>query len=365
MGDSIPKKLLDLSSGVIPRNDRSQANVKTRRRFCKYALGTAIGLAAGCRSGTEAKTVVRQTNDPKEGVVPVILDTDIGDDVDDTWALLMLLRMRQFDLKLAVGDFGNAIYRGRLLAKLLELTGRSDVPIGIGVDKADEPGGQSDWLGNYQLQDYPGTVHEDGVQAIIDTINGSPEPVTLLCIGPVPNIAEALRRDPSIADNARMVGMFGSIFSGYDGAPEPVAEWNVRIDPRSLQKVFAAPWDCSITPLDTCGLVRLSGSNYQEIHASDDPWLEALIDNYEVWLPGATYMDPSTDTSKISSTLFDTVAVYMAAELDLLEMQDVPLRVTDDGYTVVDEVNGRIVHCATGWKDLNAYESKLTQILLG
>jgi len=339
--------------------------VKTRRRVCQFVLATTIGLAAGCRPGTGITTVARQAGDKKEGVIPVILDTDIGDDIDDTWALLMLLRMPQLDLKLAVGDFGNALYRGRLLAKLLELTGRADVPVGLGVDKTDNPGGQSNWLGDYQLQDYPGTVHEDGVQAIIDTIRGSPEPVTLLCIGPVPNIAEALRRDPSIADNARMVGMFGSVFFGYDGAPEPVAEWNVRVDPRSLQKVFAAPWDCTITPLDTCGLVRLSGANYQQIHASDDPWMDALIENYEVWLPGATYMDPSTDTSKISSTLFDTVAVYMAAELDLLEMQDVPLRVTDDGYTVVDDVNGRIVHCATGWKDRPAFERKLTHILLG
>jgi len=310
-------------------------------------------------------TVPSQANNAKTSTIPVILDTDIGDDIDDTWALLMLLRMPQLDLKLAVGDYGNAIYRGRLLAKLLELTGRTDVPIGIGVDKTDDPGGQSDWLGNYQLEDYPGAVHTDGVQALIDTIKGSPEPVTLLCIGPVPNIAEALRRDPSIADNARFVGMFGSVFVGYGGAPDPVAEWNVRVDPQSLQEVFAAPWDCTITPLDTCGVVRLSGNNYREIYASDDPWLDALIQNYEVWLPGAPYMDPETDTSKVSSTLFDTVAVYLAAEQDLLEMRDVRLRVTDDGYTVVDEVDGRIVHCATGWKDLPAFERKLTDILIG
>ena len=90
------------------------------------------------------------------GSIPVILDTDIGDDIDDTWALLMLLRMPEFDMKLAVGDYGNAIYRARLLAKLLELTGRSVVPIGVGIDQVDKPGGQSDWHGDYRLQDYPG-----------------------------------------------------------------------------------------------------------------------------------------------------------------------------------------------------------------
>ncbi len=81
-------------------------------------------------------------------------------------------------------------YRCCLLAKLLELAGRTDVPIGVGVGQEDKPGLQSGWVGDYQLKDYPGVVHEDGVQAIIDTIHASPEPVTRL----VPNIAEALRR---------------------------------------------------------------------------------------------------------------------------------------------------------------------------
>ena len=76
-------------------------------------------------------------------------------------------------------------------------------------------------------------------------------------------------------------------------------------------------------------------------------------------------MDPDTDPSKISSTLFDTVAVYLAAEQGFVEMQDLPLRVTDDGYTVIDEVDGRIVHCATAWKDLPAFEKRLTDILIG
>jgi hypothetical protein len=61
---------------------------------------------------------------------------------------------------------------------------------------------------------------------------------------------------------------------------------------------------------------------------------------------------------------FDTVAVYLSAEQDLVEMQDLPLRVTDDGYTVIDEVDGRIVHCATAWKDLPAFEKRLIDILI-
>jgi len=296
---------------------------------------------------------------------PVIIDTDIGDDIDDTWALLMLLRTPGLDIKLAVGDYGNAVYRARLLAKLLELTGRADIPIGIGVGRADEPGNQGGWLGDYRLDDYAGIVHDDGVQAIVDTVLGSPDEVTLLCLGPVPNIAAALEREPRIAENAHIVGMYGSVYRGYAGEEGVAAEWNVRVDPASLQTVFAAPWEITITPLDTCGLVTLDGERYRRLYESDDPWLLALMENYAAWLPNAPYMDPATDPTRASSTLFDTVAVYLASQRDLVDIERLPLRVTDDGYTVIDTDNGRPVDCAVRWRDLDAFKDRLVETLLG
>lgn len=326
----------------------------SRRAFSKMALSLAL---SGCGAAT-------RENGSGTGI-PLILDSDIGDDIDDTWALLMLLRSPELDLKLVVSDYGNATYRCRLFAKLLELTGRTDIPIAMGLGHDDEPGRQSAWIGDYQLGDYPGRIHEDGVQTLIDTIKGSRQPVTLMCIGPVPNIAEALRRDPSIAENARFIGMHGSVRVGYGGAPEPSAEWNVKVDAQSLQQVFAAPWDCTITPLDTCGMVRLKDEKYRKIARSDDPWLRALLENYRVFLPLAPFIEPGTHPDKNSTTLFDTVAIYLAYDEDFVEMEDLPLRVTDDGYTVIDSEAGRNVHCAMGWKDLAAFEDALVDRLLG
>ena len=333
----------------------------TRRSFLKTSLAL---LAGGTLPLPVAGSVENRSLPGAQGPgIPVILDSDIGDDIDDTWALLMLLRSPQFDVKLVVSDFGNAIYRCRLFAKLLELTGCARIPIGVGLDPVDEPGRQSGWIGGYRLEDYPGTVYRDGVRALIDTIIQSPEPVTLLCIGPVPNIAEALRREPAIAENARFVGMHGSIYKGYDGAATPAAEWNVKSDAKALQQVFAAPWDCTITPLDTCGLVTLTGANYQRIHRSEDPWLKALIENYRIWLPLAPYIKPGTDPGRMSTTLFDTVAVHAAYSQDFMVMEDLPLRVTDDGYTVIDSQNGRPVRCATRWKNIRAFKDTLVDTL--
>jgi inosine-uridine nucleoside N-ribohydrolase len=323
-------------------------------RFFLIALSFMILMASvGCRT-TTLRPAAR---------VPVILDTDIGDDIDDSWALALLLKSPELDLKLAVGDYGKAHYRASLLAKFLQDAGRSDVPVGLGLDiDPHGDGRQAAWIKDYDLKSYPGPVLADGVQAIIDTIMQSPQPVTLVCIGPAPNIAAALRREPRIAQHARFVGMDGSVFLGYGGAKTPCAEYNVACDPKALQAVFAAPWDITITPLDTCGLVMLSGDNYRRVRDATDPNVSDLIASYRLWLAA----DPksSADTAnQHSSTLFDTVAVYLAMHQNLCVMKKLNLRVTDDGFTVIDP-NARMVKVATRWKDLDAYEHFLSNRLV-
>ncbi len=296
--------------------------------------------------------------------IPVILDTDIGDDIDDTWALGLLLKSRELDLKLVVGDRGAAQYRARLIARLLERAGRTNVPVGIGLDiEPHEDGRQAKWLADYDLKKYPGKVHADGVQALIDAIMKSPQPVTLICIGPVPNIAEALKREPRIAKKARFVGMHGSVRVGYGGDPKPAAEWNVKCNPKACQAVFTAPWDMTITPLDTCGLVTLTGEKYRRVRDSQDRIAADIIANYRVWVVANPKL-PKGMADTRSSTLFDTVAVYLAIRQDLCVMENLRLRVTDDGLTVIDP-RAKQINVATSWKDLGAFEDWIVERLAG
>lgn len=304
--------------------------------------------------------------------IPVILDTDIGGDIDDTWALAMLLKSPELDLRLVVTDTGDTRYRARVAAKLLEVAGRTDVPVGVGRFEGAWEGPQAPWVEDYALSDYPGDVVEDGVGALIDVIMGAPEPVTLVCIGPVPNIAAALEREPRIASRVvpsgaaavRFVGMHGSVRKGYGGSPEVAAEYNVKADPAACRAAFAAPWDVTITPLDTCGLVQLTGEKYRAVRDCDDPLTQAVIENYRIWAPHIDWM--TVDPEAHSSTLFDTVAVYLAFSEDLLVMEDLHLRVTDDGFTRPAEPaseTAQPLHCATAWKNLEAFEDLLVQRL--
>lgn len=293
--------------------------------------------------------------------IPVILDTDIGDDIDDTWALAMMLKSPELDVKLVLGDYGNPTYRAKILAKLLEVAERTDIPVGVGPGEERGEGNQAAWVSDYDLARYPGTVHDDGIGALIETIMDSPQQVTLVCIGPVPNIATALEREPRIVENARFVGMHGSVRRGYGGSEQISAEWNVRAIPEACRQAFAAPWSVTVTPLDTCGLVHLRGGKYQRVRECEDPLIRALIENYRAWCAAhANISDDRADQE--STTLFDTVAVYLAFSEQLLEMEEIGLRVTEDGYTRVD-ADMKPIRCAMNWKDLSAFEDLLVERL--
>jgi inosine-uridine nucleoside N-ribohydrolase len=165
--------------------------------------------------------------------VPMVLVTDIGTDIDDSWALVLALRSPELDLKLVLVDPADTPYRAKVAAKLLEAAGRADIPVAIGDNEG--PKGDNDktltpWVAAYDIGKYPGKVYQDGVSALIEFVRKSDQPVTIVAIGPAHSLSLALKRDPSIAAKCRFVGMFGSFDVGYGGGP-PSAETNVRVDP--------------------------------------------------------------------------------------------------------------------------------------
>lgn len=295
--------------------------------------------------------------------IPVILDTDFGDDIDDTWALGLLLRSPELDLKLVVSDDGKPLYRSKLLARFLEVAKRTDVPVGIGMatQKTGE-GGQAAWVKEYNLNRYPGKVYPDGVQALIDMIMASQEPITVIAIGPLPNIAAALEREPRIAQKARFVGMYGSVRVGYGGSKTPHAEYNVKQDVPAAQKTFTAGWPMTITPLDTCGMIDLQGDQYQRVRRSSDPIAAAITENYRLWSAAQKRPNEPDPFETRSSILFDTVAIYLAFSQDLVKMEELPIVVTGEGMTAI-QPGAKPMQVATEWRNLGGFRDLLVQRL--
>jgi inosine-uridine nucleoside N-ribohydrolase len=322
--------------------------------FMAFVAGTISMATTAGAENTKAQLVSQP--------LPVILDTDIGDDIDDTWALTMLLKSPQFDVKLITTTCGKAEYRAKLIAKLLTIAGRTDIPIGLGAGGHEGTGGLAEWVKEYQLRDYSGHIHNGGAKALVETVNTLAQKksaVTIIAIGPLQTLEAALKRDPGIAPKADFVGMHGSVRKGYANNPKPCVEYNMSYVP-GAQKVFSAPWrSIAITPLDTCGLVRLTGPAFSDLKSSNEPLLKALMENYRLWAEKKSMTD-----LKESSVLFDTVAVYLAdpGQTPLLELESLPIAVTHNGMMTIDPA-GALVSVGTNWKNLAEYRAHLVKVL--
>src|SRR5580765_272135 len=172
----------------------------------------------------------------------------------------------------------------------------------------------------------------------------------------MPNVAAALAREPKIANRARFVGMYGSVRRGYDGSAKVSPEWNVKADAKACQKGFKAPWEITITPLDTCGVISLDGDRYQRIRNSKDVVASTIVQNYRMWSKANKQSGDPAETH--SSTLFDTVAVYLAFSQTLCKMERLGIEVTDDGFTRINP-SGKAVNVATEWTNLDGFRDLL------
>ena len=293
--------------------------------------------------------------------IPVILDTDIGFDIDDTWALGFLLKCPELDVKLITTSTSNTPLKAKLVAKFLEIAGRTDIPIGIGPSKNQEKEELYRWIEDYELSQYPGSVHENGIEVLCSTILDSSDPVTLIAIGPLGTVSDALKMRPNITENARFVGMHGSIRIGYQCIPSPQPEYNVINDIQACRDVFQAPWEKTISPLDTCGSIVLSGEYFERIMNCDNIIVKLIKENFEIW---AKKNRPKLITEeKKTSVLYDMVAIYLCFSEELLNIEELKIEVNEKGITKISE-KGNNIRCATSWKDVDAFKDLIVNRLV-
>lgn len=291
-----------------------------------------------------------------------ILHTDIGTDFDDNWALTMMLLQKEWNLKMVLVDTGNVRYRAAAAAKVLMACDRCDVEIGLApADDKVYDYTLHDTVCEKDLETFPGKISENGVARLIEIVMSSYEPVSLVSIGPCGAIARALELEPQIAPKIDFTGMFGSIALAHEGTPGPIAEYNVVCNIPAAQKVFAAPWhEARLTPLDSCGQIRIRGEEFQKILNSEKKHLKLLMEQYGYWHK-VIFNKPFADRS---SVLFDTVTVHLAQSCRFLDMRRLNLIVDDEGFTR-ESLQGKPFETAVGWLDMFGFEKYLTKIMLG
>lgn len=208
----------------------------------------------------------------------IILDTDPG--IDDALTLFLALASPEVQLEAITTVSGNVHVdlTTRNALALLELAGRTDIPVARGCERplvrqpivADYVHGHNG-LGNVELPEPQlRPVSQHAVDLIIEKVMAAPREITLVPIGPLTNIALALRKEPRITEYVREVVIMGGALR-VPGNVTPEAEFNIYADPHAAHMVFHAGWPVRLVTLDVTTKALLQRDQVQWLASSGSP----------------------------------------------------------------------------------------------
>jgi purine nucleosidase len=257
------------------------------------------------------------------GVQLAIIDTDIGDDIDDAFALALALRSPELRIVGVTTAYGDTELRARLVDRYLAAVGRSDIPVAAGVATSHS---NVFTQAAYALRE-PDHKHPDGVAFLLDQISAHPGEITLIAIGPETNLAAAIQRDPATFRKVkRVVLMGGSVYRGYgDEHRPPEPEWNIDRDPAAAKALFGSGVPIFMMPLDSTQ-IHLQAKDREQIFSFGSPLTDQLTLLYHQWAA-------HTDNHAPDPTLFDPVAVTYAISPGLCPAKPLRIEVDDKGMT--------------------------------
>lgn len=257
----------------------------------------------------------------------VIIDTDIGDDIDDVLAVGLALSSPELKILGITSAWGNTELRARMLDRLLCETGRSDIPVAVGIEKHG-PGQSGFWQAAWAERQLP-KAHEGAVDFLLSRIKEHPGEITLIGIAPETNLAATLAKDPvTFKKLKRIVIMGGSVRRGYGDlgyAPDrgPNAEYNIAMDIPAAQAVFTSGVPLYVMPLDSTQL-KLDEVKRELLFTKSTNLTDALTLLYQQWAHG---------TQQITPTMFDAVAAAYAIDPSLCPAAPMRLEVDAKGFT--------------------------------
>jgi inosine-uridine nucleoside N-ribohydrolase len=262
----------------------------------------------------------------------VLLDTDIASDIDDAWALGLLVASPTVELVGVTITDGNTAARAKVACKLLHVVGRDDVPVAVG--RPTEPPSQFDyqfsWAEDFTAKQPVSTAAAD---FIVDTLRKHPGEITLIAVGPLQNVADALRKEPRLGQLAKRIVLMSGSIGANSWSPAAIPEWNVVRSTADAQLVYGAGLNLTTVPLDSTSYVKLKTEERARLEAAGTPLTRSLEALYRLWV--------KDETSRM--TLHDQMAVAEALRPGEFfhRCEVLPIRVDEQGFTRVDRDRGK------------------------
>ena len=257
---------------------------------------------------------------------PILLDTDIGTDIDDVYALIIAAVSPEFNLR-AVSVVNNDVQlRARIARRVLDLLGREDVPVSVGAGTGLTPGETRGWMGHegkgIDLSTVPApdeapagytgyTPHSAArtIALLAEQCAEEGAPLTVCPIGAMTNLALALREYPEQTRRIGQVVAMAADFRGY-GIEQARMEHNIACDPVAADVVLRSGLPLTLIGLNVTKDTPMTLADVEALEAIGGPLADALVGMHRVWFEAihntrspmhdgltlATQIDPQTLT---------------------------------------------------------------------
>ena len=347
-------------------------NSKNNPGKVAFALvSAALLLLAGCGSQSPAPDPsLIQVQAPK----PVIYDTDMAH--EDMFAALFLLSHPNVDVRaITVTGTGEA-HCGPGVSNamgLVSLSGHEDIPVACGreIPLAGNHEFPAEWRQGadeaYGVA-IPGGGAASDLSApalIIELVQNSDEPITIVAVGTLTNIAEAIQQEPGISTDIRQIFVMGgavevegNVGNSGVGMQNKYAEWNIYIDPVAANIVFNSGIPVVLVPLDATREVPVTRSFYNALGNNKNTPSANLV--YDILAANLDFVDSSGFQfwDSLTAAIFtdESIATFEKFQLTVVEQEG-----PESGYTRPDP-DGPTIKVATG-ADRKKFESLLLTVL--
>ena len=272
----------------------------------------------------------------------VILDTDIGDDIDDSFALLLLLESHKFNCLGVTTVFRNSLKRAKMAKQLIRSLGY-DIKVYRGIDdplkqnidhlisKEIKEKEKYDEDGKYIFPQYDKSMEnekvedENAVDLIIRMIHLYPHEVTLIPIGPLTNIASAIKKDPTIVPLIKEIRLMGA------GLNLNFVERNIFCDPDAAKIVFSSNINKIVAvTINVTSLTSLTEEEVNSLKNNNSKAIKLVYEAMMKWFKHYEFSspvmhDPLTVASLIDESIINTQLCHLDVDL------------SKDGYTFIND----------------------------
>lgn len=264
----------------------------------------------------------------------VLLDTDIGTNVDDLVALVLCLKSGAVKLEGVTTVSGDVDTRARIALRVLHLCRAGPIPVATGSSEPLTAGRRFRWAGYegegiLSAEDRRGQpLCGDAVELMATKLREDKGEIKLVAIGPLTNVARALKREPPLVHQVKELVLMGGSLS------PPHEEYNIMSDPEAARLVFASGMPITMVGLNVTGKVLLGKEEVNRIREAGGTVAELVADQVERYLK---YKGVE------QTPMHDPLALAVAIDRSLVRTEKMNITLTAEGRTVPGEKGNQAI----------------------